>query len=168
MFPLFLIFVVGLLVILSSGCVLYLHFYKRRINKALNGSTNKTMPAPFNVAIVLLIAFLIFMVFISFVGGFGLGYRSLDSKEDGQIDVTAFYAEIISIDESNITVDGISLNEENYRGEFIFQLHESVIVEWNGEQIMLDTLKKGDLIVIVLIRDVVGIEDIFKIQLLKD
>lgn len=170
MFPLFLIFVAGLLVVLIGCCVLYVRFYKRRINEALNGTLkmSKTMPAPFTVAIMLLIAFLIFAVFMSFVIGFGSGYRSLDGEEDGQIDVNAFYAEIISIDERTITVNGISLNQKDYRGELTFQLHESVIVEWNGQQIAPNNLQEGDLIAIILLKDVVGLEDIFKIQVLKD
>lgn len=170
MFPLFLIFVAGLLAVLIGCCVLYIRFYKRRINEALNGTLKKqkAMPAPFTVAIMLLIAFLIFAVFMSFVIGFGSGYRSLDGKEDGQIDVNAFYAEIISIDESEITVNGISMNEKDYRGEFTFYLHESVIVEWNSQQIRPDELREGDMVAIILLRDVAGVEDLFKIQVLKD
>lgn len=169
MFPLYLIFVAGLLAILIGCCVLYIRFYKRRINEALNGTLKKpkAMPAPFTVAIMLLITFLILAVFMSFVIGFGLGYRSLDGKEDGQIDVTAFYAEISSIDESKITVNGISLNEKDYRGEFTFELHESVLVEWNGQHILPNSLHEGDLIAIILLKDVAGVEDIFKIQLLE-
>ena len=89
------------------------------------------------------------------------------SKEDGQIDVTAFYAEIISIDENAVTVKGIALNEKEYRQEVTFQLHESVIIEWNNQPLTIGNLGEGDLVSIILIEDVLGVEDIFKIQLLE-
>lgn len=167
MFPLFLILTVVLSVVLIIACGLYLKFYKRKINMALNGMTVKAMPAPLHIAVIFLIVFLICMVFISFVCGFGVAYRSFENEE-GQIDVTAFYAEIVSIDESHITVEGISLNEKDYRGEFTFELHESIIIEWHGQQIAPTDLCEGDMVAIILIQDIVGVEDIFKIQLLND
>ena len=166
MFPLFLILVLGICAIFIGGCFIYIQLYKRRVNKILNGATKKIMPAPFHVAIALLIVVLVFAIFISFVSGFGLAYRS--PKSDGQINITAFYGEIISIDENLITVKGLSINEKDYRDEFTLELHESVIVEWKKQPIEIDELQKGDLIVIILVTDVAGIEDIFKIQLLKD
>ena len=167
MFPLFLILTVVLSVVLIIACGLYLKFYKRKINMALNGMTVKAMPSPLHIAVIFLIVFLICMVFISFVCGFGLAYRSFENEE-GQIDVTAFYAEIVNIDESHITVEGIPLNEKNYRGEFTFELHESIIIEWHGQQIAPTDLCEGDMVAIILIQDIVGVEDIFKIQLLND
>lgn len=168
MFPLFLILVLGMITVFIGGCFVYIQLYKRRVNKVLNGAVKKIMPAPFHAAIVLLIIVLIFAVFISFISGFGLAYRSLENKIDGQIDITAFYGEIISIDEHSITVKGLSINEKEYRDEFVFELHESVIIEWHNQPISLDELHKGDLIAIILVTDVAGLEDIFKIQLLRD
>jgi hypothetical protein len=167
MFPLFLILTVALSVILIAACGLYLKFYKSKINMALNGTPVKALPAPLHIAVIFLIVFLICMVLVSFIGGFGLAYRSFENEE-GQIDVTAFYAEIVNIDESHITVEGIPLNEKNYLGKFTFELHESVIVEWHGQRITPAELQKGDPITVILVTDVVGVEDIFKIQLLKD
>ena len=167
MFPLFLILTAILSVTFIAACGLYLKFYKRKINMALNGMTVKAIPAPLHIAVIFLIVFLICMVFISFVCGFGVAYRSFENEE-GQIDVTAFYAEIVSIDESHITVEGISLNEKDYRGEFTLELHESIIIEWHGQQIAPTDLYEGDLVAIILIQDIGGIEDIFKIQLLDD
>ena len=167
MFPLFLILTVALSVILIAACGLYLKFYKSKINMALNGTPVKALPAPLHIAVIFLIVFLICMVLVSFIGGFSLAYRSFENEE-GQIDVTAFYAEIVTIDESHITVEGIPLNEKNYRGKFTFELHESVIVEWHGQRITPAELQKGDPITVILVTDVGGVEDIFKIQLLKD
>ena len=167
MFPLFLILTAILSVTFIAACGLYLKFYKRKINMALNGMTVKAIPAPLHIAVIFLIVFLICMVFISFVCGFGVAYRSFENEE-GQIDVTAFYAEIVSIDESHITVEGISLNEKDYRGEFTLELHESIIIEWHGQQIAPTDLCEGDMVAIILIQDIGGIEDIFKIQLLDD
>lgn len=167
MFPFFLILTAVLSVILIAACGLYLKFYKHKINMSLKGTPAKALPSPLHIAVIFLIVFLICMVFVSFIGGFGLAYRSFE-KEEGQIDVTAFYAKIVSIDEDHITVEGIPLNEKNYRGKFTFELHESVIVEWHGQRITPAELQKGDPIAVILVTDVVGVEDIFKIQLLKD
>ena len=167
MFPFFLILTAVLSVILIAACGLYLKFYKHKINMSLKGTPAKALPSPLHIAVIFLIVFLICMVFVSFIGGFGLAYRSFE-KEEGQIDVTAFYAKIVSIDEDHITVKGIPLNEKDYRDKFTFELHESIVIEWQGQQIALADLREGDLVAVILLQDIVGVEDIFKIQLLND
>lgn len=168
-FPIYFLFLLGMLFILIVICIAYYRIYKCRINKTLDGTTTlqKPMPSPFNVAVALTVVFLLFAILMSFVIGFVMGYRSPDNV-DGEIDVNTFYAEVQAVDAGTITVKGIQLNDEKYRGEFIFQLYESLMIEWHEQPILLSDLDEGDLISIVLVTDSGGIEDIFKIYLLDD
>lgn len=168
-FPAYFLFIFGMIIFLIAVCVVYYRIYKRKINMALDGETgqHKPMPSPFNVAVALTIIFLLFAVLMSFIIGFGMGYRSLDGG-DGQIDIHSFYAEVKEIEEETITVKGIQLNDEAYRDEFTFQLYEGLMIEWHEQLISFSDLDKGDLVSIILLTDVAGIEDIFKIQLLDD
>lgn len=167
-FPAYFLLIIGMVIFLIAVCVVYYRIYKRKINMALDGTMeqSKPMPAPFNVAVVLTIIFLLFAILMSYIIGFGMGYRSLD--DEGQIDVHAFYAEVKEVREETITVKGIQLNDEAYRGEFTFQLYEGLIIEWHDQLISFSDLEEGDSVSIILITDVLGVEDIFKIQLLDD
>ena len=167
-FPIYFLLLLGILCLLIVVCIAYYRIYKCKINKALDGTTpHKPMPSPFNVAVALIVIFLLFAILMSFVIGFGMGYRSLDN-DDGEIDVNAFYAEVQTVEADTITVKGIQLNDEKYRGEFTFQLYEGLMIEWHEQPILLSDLDEGDLISIVLVTDAGGIEDIFKIYLLDD
>ncbi|MGN0351647.1 MAG: hypothetical protein ACI4ES_08335 [Roseburia sp.] len=167
--PIYFLLLLGMVFLLITACVVYYLIYKRKINMALDGTTeqHKPMPAPFNVAVALTIIFLLFAILMSFIIGFGIGYRSLDN-DDGQIDIHAFYAEVQEIRAETITVKGIQLNDEEYRDESTFQLYEGLMIEWHEQPISLSDLDEGDLVSIILITDAGGIEDVFKIYLLDD
>lgn len=170
--PIYFIFIVVMLALLIGGCAWYVEYYKRKINESLADTQKKrkAMPAPFNVAIMLLIAFLIFAIFISFAIGFGIGYRSLDDEPENQYEgqIESFYAKVVNVDEYSITVKGIDLNEKDFRGEFTYDLPEEIIIEWRDEIILLSDLEKDDMVSIILMKDMSGVEYIYKIQLLKD
>lgn len=168
-FPIYFLLILGMVFLLIILCVIYYRIYKRKINMALDGTADlhRPMPSPFNVAVILTVIFLLFAILMSFVIGFGMGYRSLDD-DDKQIDVHAFYAEVQEIGTKTITVKGIQLNDEKYRDEFTFQLYDGLMIEWHEQSISLEDLKEGDLVSIILITDAGGIEDIFKICLLDD
>lgn len=175
-FPAYLLLFLGMAILLIGVCFVYYQIYKRRINRALSEITDqqKPMPSPFNVAISLTIIFLLFAILMSFVIGFGMGYRSLDQDTEGQIDVNSFYAEIMAIEKDTntgadtIAVKGIELNEESYRNEFTFVLYEGLMIEWHDQQLSVSDLDVGDLVSVTLLTDLLGVEDVFKIQLLDD
>lgn len=168
--PLYILLLLGMLILLIGICVAYYWIYKKKINLALHGAStqSKPMPAPFSVAAVLIIAFLLFAILLSFIIGFGMGYRSLDRESDGQIDIQTLYAEITEIGTDTITVEGLQLNGTNYRSEFTFQLHEGLMIECNDTQISISDLNEGDFVSIILLTDLGGIEDVFKIYLISD
>lgn len=67
-----------------------------------------------------------------------------------------------------LIVEGISLNDENYRGEFKYDVVKGTKLEWHNTPISLSDLDEGDLISITLVTDRGGVTDVFKIQLLDD
>ena len=79
-----------------------------------------------------------------------------------------FYAKVKDVVENSIVVEGISLNDENYRGEFHYDVWEEVIIFRQDAVIPLSDLSVGDLVSITLLTDRTGITNIFKIQLLAD
>lgn len=168
--PVYILFILGMIVVLTCICVVYCWLYKKKINMVLKGANtqNKTMPAPFKVVSLLIIAFLIFAIFMSFIIGYGMGYHYLDSDSEGQIDVQTLYGKITEIETDTITVDGLQLNGEEHRAEFTFQLYEGLMIECNDAQISASDLNEGDFVSIILLTDLAGVEDVFKIYLIRN
>ena len=174
MFPAFIFVILGLAIVLITFCVIYYRIYQHNINKVLENGTHlhKPMPAPFHIVLVATIIFLLIAIVLSFVIGFGMGYRSLDDNGEGQIDINTIYAQIKDIDEnvtsaeSIMTVDALEFNYEPYHKELTFRLYDGLMIERNDKPISLSDLQTGDFISIVLLTDLGGVEDIFKIELL--
>ncbi|HMM06907.1 MAG TPA: hypothetical protein PKD52_09595 [Clostridiales bacterium] len=89
-------------------------------------------------------------------------------SQTSAFDIQTFYAEVKDVGDNTILVEGISLNDESYRGEFRYDVWEATKLEWRNSPISLSDLDEGDLVSITLITDRGGITDIFKIQLLDD
>jgi len=84
-----------------------------------------------------------------------------------------FYAEIKNINNTNLLVDGLEVNDINYRGEFSFKVSEKTKIEWRNTKIDFSELEKGDNISITFTGDIqesypAKINDVVKIQLLDD
>lgn len=169
-FPTYFLFLFIVLVLFVAGCFIYFRIYKRKINEALvNGTkSGKTLPAPHSIAVILLVMFLLFTVFISFIAGFGVAYRAAEKqKDEGQIDVHAYYAEVKEINNNTITVSGMQINDEKYQGEFTYQLYDGLIIECHEQPIAISDISEGDCVEIILLTAINGYEDIFKIQLIN-
>lgn len=174
MFPVYIFAILGLVIVLITFCVVYYRIYQHNINKVLDNETysHKPMPAPFHIVLVATIIFLLIAIALSFVIGFGMGYRSLDDDGEGQIDINTIYAQIKDIEEnvtsveSIMTVETIEFNYEPYHKELTFRLYDGLMIERNDQPISLSDLQTGDFVSIVLFTDVGGVEDIIKIELL--
>jgi len=168
--PAYILLLLGVMLFLVGVCAVYYWVYKKKINLALNGaaSPSKPMPAPFGVATVLIIAFLLFGILMSFIIGFGMGYRALKDEPEGEIDIQTLYAEITEIGPDTITVEGLQLNGTDYSSEYTVHLYEGLMIEWNDRQIAASDLNEGDFVSIILLTDVAGVEDVFKIYLIND
>lgn len=171
-FPIYFLALFAILIILVATVIVYFQVYKRHINKALGATEGKrtSMVPPYRVAIVMTIIVLLIGIFISYFVGYVKAYK--DYEEDAWVmshsDIQTFYAEVKEVGEKTLLVDGISLNEENYQGEFQYDVWGEVSIYRQDAVIQLSDLSEGDLISITLLTDRTGITNIFKIQLLAD
>ena len=84
-----------------------------------------------------------------------------------------FYAEIKKINYTSLLVDGLDVNDINYRGEFSFKISENTKLEWRSTQINISDLEEGDNISITFEGSIqetypAKINDVVRIQLLDD
>lgn len=91
------------------------------------------------------------------------------STECGQ----TFYATIAEINGDSFLVQGLEVNDINYRGRFHFVVNDSTKLEWRGTEILKSDLKVGSRISVTFVgpikeTDPAGIEEVRKIQLLED
>ncbi|WP_417899822.1 hypothetical protein ABN702_05935 [Bacillus haimaensis] len=171
-FPIYFLALFAIVIILVATVIIYFQVYKRHINKVLGATGGKrtSMIPPYRVAIVMTIIVLLIGLFISYFAGYVNAYK--DYEEDAWVmshtDIQTFYAEVKEVGEKSILVDGISLNDENYRGEFQYDIWGEVSIYRQDAVIRLSDLSEGDLISITLVTDKTGFTEIFKIQLLAD
>ena len=123
----------------------------------------------------------IMLVIIALVIGYFVGYkRAYDKIESASQNVNynneqqTFYAEIKEINNNNaFLVEGLSVNDINFRGEFTFSVVEETKLEWRGTEISISDLKVGDNISITFDGEILDtypaqIQEVIKIQLLDD
>lgn len=171
-FPIYFLALFAILIILVAIVTVYFQVYKRHINKALGATEGKrtSMVPPYTVAIVMTIIVLLIGLLISYFAGYVNAYKGYE--EDAWVmshsDIQTFYAEVKEVGKNSILVEGISLNDENYRGEFQYDVWGEVSIYRQDAVIQLSDLSEGDLISITLVTDRTGITNIFKIQLLVD
>ena len=123
----------------------------------------------------------IMLVIIALVIGYFVGYkRGYDKIESASQNVNynneqqTFYAEIKEINNNNaFLVEGLSVNDINYRGEFTFSVIGETKLEWRGTEISISDLKVGDNISITFDGEILDtypaqIKEVIKIQLLDD
>ena len=84
-----------------------------------------------------------------------------------------FYATIKEITENKFLVQGLAINDLNFRGEFSFLVVEETELKWQGESIDIKDLDIGDTISItfggyILESYPARITEIVRIQLLDD
>jgi len=96
-----------------------------------------------------------------------------DITDNDEIDTQTFYAKITKINNTNLLVDGLDVNDINYRGEFSFKVKENTKLEWRNTEIDISDLDEGDNISITFKGAVqesypAGITDVVRIQLLDD
>ncbi|WP_407272457.1 hypothetical protein [Radiobacillus sp. PE A8.2] len=170
-FPIYFLAVFAILIILVATVTVYFQVYKRHINRALGATEGKRKMVPPNkIAIVMTIVVLLIGLLISYFAGYVNAYK--DYEEDAWVmshsDIQTFYAEVKEVGERSLLVDGISLNDENYRGDFQYDVWAEVSIYQQDTLIQLSDLSEGDLVSITLVTDRADITNIFKIQLLED
>ena len=117
-----------------------------------------------------------FIVVIALILGYFVGYkRAYDKIENANqtIDQQTFYAEIKEITDNHFLVQGLTVNDINYRGEFTFSIMGETELLWRGAEIELSDLDVGDNIAITFVGEVLEsypaqITEIVRVQLLED
>lgn len=84
-----------------------------------------------------------------------------------------FYARIVSIDGTNVRVEGLDINDINSRGPVDFNVTDGTDLVWRGTRLSLDSLDPGDLVAVthsggVLERSPGYLLEVYRVQLLDD
>lgn len=177
-FPAFLIptlFIIILCIAVFSAVIIAIYFqiYKHYINKVLKkGKVTSAMAPPYKVLIISTMIILFIGIITSLFTGYKIGYNRFEESIDhaSALDIETYYAEVKAVGENTITVEGLSLNEEKYRGEFSYEIWGEVSITYKNESITLSELQKGDLVSVILVvkeGHIAGINDIWKITLIR-
>ena len=126
------------------------------------------MIPPYKIVIILTVVVLFFGVLISLFVGYKIGNHEyeVNLEEWSAFDLQTFYAEVSEIGEHTITFNGISLNEERYRGKFQYEVWGETSIAHKDQPITLSDLRPGDLISVILTTDKNAVTELFKIQLI--
>lgn len=95
------------------------------------------------------------------------------AMEEEVLNLQTFYAEIKNINDTNLLVDGLDVNDINYRGEFSFKVTENTKLEWRNTIIDMTDFDEGDNISITFKGEIqetypAQISNVVKIQLLDN
>ena len=81
------------------------------------------------------------------IGFYLIGYKvAYDRIENAKVDndEQTFYATITDINDLYFGVQGLAVNEINYRGEFEFAVIEETKMEWRGTELSVSDFDIGD------------------------
>jgi len=177
-FPAFFLMALVLVIFLIVIVAVYFQIYKRNINKALveKSASSAPLASPYKVIIVLTIIFLLVATMISYFIGYKTAYDDFEyGLEQSNLVHETFYAEVKSVDGSHILVQGLEINDRNYRGEYTLQIYGETEMIWHNTKISISDLEVGH-VVSVEIYSVDGVidtsadvlMDIAKIKILSD
>lgn len=124
----------------------------------------------------ILLGFIVIIVIgvIAYFVGYKSACNDFEVRMDSQFEsCQSFYATITNISDDNITVEGMKINDINFRGEFMLDITESSRIEWRGTELEISELEVGDNISIlfkglILDSSPALIRDVLRIQLLDD
>lgn len=107
-------------------------------------------------------------VLVFLVGAAG-GWWLRGMEPQGQ----TFYASILEIRDEMFRVEGLSVNDVNFRGEFTFRVDEDMDVVWRYTDLEAEDLAVGDHIAITFVGDILEtdparIQRVTRLQLLDD
>ena len=130
-FPVFLLIAIFVVIIPFFIIAVYLQIYKRHVNNVLNNSEyHGRMASPHKVVIVSTIIVLFIGIMVSLFVGYKIAQNYYEGTMDqfSATDLETYYAEVKEIGENSITVEGISLNEKKYQGEFQYEIGGEVSI----------------------------------------
>ena len=172
-FPNYILVLLAVVIIFVVTIIVYFQIYKRHINKALdiNNEQRSTMTPPYKITIIMSVFVLIIGILISYFAGYMNAYKDYEKNlwVMSPSDVQTFYAEMKEVSGDTISVEGISLNSEDYQGLLNYDfIEEQITIYQKDHVISVSDLSKDDLISITLLTDRSGSTSIFKIELLEE
>lgn len=104
-------------------------------------------------------------------GSFFIGRRSAPNAES--VGSATFYATVTGIDGPSLQVEGLDINDINYRGEFTFTVGEDTRLVWRGTALRLDELRAGALVSVTFSGEVLEVypsilPTVYQVALLDD
>ncbi len=122
--------------------------------------------------------FLVLLLSVATVAAWFAGYQTTYRRLEDAGRQETFYAEITRItgtpEEGNaVTVQGLAVNDRNYRGTFSFAVYGETSIEWHGTPLDFEALEVGDRISITFTGPVTesspaALAHVERIQLLDD
>ena len=104
-----------------------------------------------------------------------IGYQIAKRRfqQNASLRSQTFYAVITDIQDHRFTIQGLEINDINYRGAFCFSVTEETTIEWRRTAITVDDLNIGDQIAVSFAGDVLEtypaqLQSVDVIQLLDD
>jgi len=111
------------------------------------------------------------------VGGYFVGYKTAYDRTEGSPGSSSipqtFYATITEINGNDFTVEGLDINDINYRGAFTFSVTAETELVWRGTEMLVEEFDIEDVISVsftglVQESDPGHILDVVLVQLLDD
>ena len=120
---------------------------------------------------LLVVCLLLLVVAVSF---YFIGYKvAYDRMEAPAPEQQTFYAVITGINGRQLAVDGMEINDVNFRGAFTFEVTEETVLVWRGTGLQVSELEVGDSVSITFSGSIqetspARISDVLRLQLLDD
>ena len=125
-----------------------------------------------SLKIVLFIIITCVVFALAYFIGYKTAYDRIENAESS-VNPQTFYAEIKENSDGNMLVEGLDVNDINFRGEFTFAVLPETELTWRYTPVSLSDLDPGDNISVTFTGEIMEsypaqIADVVKIQLLDD
>lgn len=113
------------------------------------------------------------VLFFTVMGVGAVAGYIIGQSRTGADPTCTFYATVDSVDENNIIVQGLDINDINFRGRFSLTINNNTAIEWNHTPINVNDLKPGSRVSVtysgpVTETEPAGISQVHNIILLED
>ena len=121
------------------------------------------------IAVIVLVSVAVGFYFV----GYKTAYDRIEESPGSQSIPQTFYATITEINGNNFTVEGLDINDINYRGAFTFSVIAETELVWRGTEMQVEEFDIGDIISVSftgLVQESYPghILDVVRVQLLDD
>lgn len=123
---------------------------------------------------IIIVAIILAIVAVSFyLIGYKTAYDRLEGNSGYKDIPQTFYAHITDIDGEVFSVEGLEINDINYRGEFTFSITGETRLVWRNTEMQIEEFDIGDIISITftgLVQESspANILDVVQVMLLDD